>query len=57
MKYQKTWNDRSEFLKSEVVNDIDQFKTESDMIIANRFDEEFLVMLPARYIQEPFRRD
>ena len=40
--YEPTLEDRSEFNEFKVVNNIDQFKSKSDVIIANRFDSEVL---------------
>ncbi|SDA42400.1 UDP-glucose/GDP-mannose dehydrogenase family, UDP binding domain [Methanobrevibacter millerae] len=36
--YEPTLEDGSEFSRSVVVNDIDRFKSESDVILANSFD-------------------
>ena len=40
--YEPTLEDGSQFFRSEVVNDIDCFKSESDVILTNRFDCDIL---------------
>ena len=56
--YEPTLEDGSEFLTSEVVNDIESFKARSDVILANRFDEDILGDVKGKvYTRDLFMRD
>ena len=56
--YEPTLENGSKFFESEVINDIGRFKNESDIILANRIDEDILgEVIDKVYTRDLFMRD